>query len=337
MDENIKVPNINFPKLMDLRVDYAFKTFAQGNPNSLISLLNAIFANKKISRVITSITIVNPNMDKKSDEDKLSILDVKAKLSDGTFILIELHMYGLGELKPKTIRSWARTHGEDLEEGQSYITQPPTIAITFANGAVEPLEADKTDKPKKIHRLCMIMDVEENTIFTNAMELHYINMKAFAEAVNTANSININETEEAKFAYWLSIITEKEINNKAIIENAYVQEEEIRMAVTALQMQSEDKLIRQAYQRRRDEIYFHKKEIADNVRIAEEANRRNEQLMRESEQLSHKIEQANRKIEQEARRAEQEAHRAEQATRETEQVKAEMEILRKRLAELEKK
>jgi hypothetical protein len=203
-----------------------------------------------------------------------------------------------------------------LEEGQSYITQPPTIAITFANGAVEPLEADKTDKPKKIHRLCMIMDVEENTIFTNAMELHYINMKAFAEAVNTADSISINETEETKFAYWLSIITEKEINNKTIIENAYVQEEEIRMAVTALLQQSEDKLIRQAYQRRRDEIYFHKKEIADNVLIAEQANRR-------AEQANRRAEEANR--------------RTEQANRETEQAKAKIEILLRRIAELEAK
>jgi len=39
---------------MDLRIDYALKIFAEGNPNLLISLLNSIFANKKIPRIIKS-------------------------------------------------------------------------------------------------------------------------------------------------------------------------------------------------------------------------------------------------------------------------------------------
>jgi len=103
------------------------------------------------------------------------------------------------------------------------------------------------------------------------MELHYINMKAFAEAVNAADSININDTEEVMFAKWLSVITEKEINNKSLIENACHEEEAIFMAVSALARQSEDKIIRQAYQRRKDEIYFHKKEISDYRLRAEKA------------------------------------------------------------------
>ena len=88
-------------------------------------------------------------------------------------------MYGLGELKAKTIRSWARAFGEELEVGGSYAEQPPTIAITFANGQIEPLEkVESTGKNKdKIHKLCKIMDCEDYTVFTDAMELHYIDRK----------------------------------------------------------------------------------------------------------------------------------------------------------------
>jgi len=50
-----------------------------------------------------------------------------------------------------------------------------------------------------------------------AQELHIIDMKAFAKAINEANSINIAEAKEDMFAYWLSVITEKEIVNKDII------------------------------------------------------------------------------------------------------------------------
>jgi len=48
---SIKIASIDFSNLMDLRIDYAFKLiFAKGAQPSLmalISLLNAIFANKK--------------------------------------------------------------------------------------------------------------------------------------------------------------------------------------------------------------------------------------------------------------------------------------------------
>jgi len=182
---------IDYLQLMDLRIDYAFKIlFTKGDPRLLISLLNAIFANKKINRVIKSLSIKNPYLDKESGDDKLSILDIRAELEDGTTILIEMHMYALGELKAKTIRSWARAFGEDLEVGGSYAEQPPTIAIAFTNGAVESLENSKTKTTEakananKIHRLCMIMDCEDFTVFTDAMELHYIDMKLFAKAVN---------------------------------------------------------------------------------------------------------------------------------------------------------
>jgi len=299
MDKNTKSLKIDYSQLMDLRVDYAFKTFAEGNPDSLISLLNAIFANKKIKRIIKSISIKNPYLDKKSSDDKLSILDVRAELDDGTTVLVEMHMYGLGELKSKTIRSWARAYGEELEVGQSYTEQPPTITIAFTNGTVEPIENSKTvnTNREKIHRLCMIMDAEDFTVFTNAMELHYIDMKAFAKAVNEADSISITDTEEVKFAKWLSVITEKEINNKAIIENACIEEEEIQMAMTALQRQSEDKIIRQAYQRRKDEIYFHKKEIFDYQQKAEQSDRRAEESDRRAEKAEAEIEKLRRENE----------------------------------------
>ena len=287
MDKNPKNLKIDYTQLMDLRIDYAFKIlFTKGDPRLLVSLLNAIFANKKIRRVIKSLAIKNPFLDKESGDDKLSILDIRAELDDGTAILIEMHMYGLGELKAKTIRSWARAFGEELEVGNIYTAQPPTITIAFTNGAVEPIGKNKNTQSgtDKIHRLCMIMDCEDFTVFTDAMELHYINMKAFAKAVNEADSININDTEETMFVKWLSIITQKEINNKTIIENA-CNEEEIYMAVTSLAQQSEDKIIRQAYQRRKDEIYFNNMNIAR----AEQAERRAEQAEAENEKLRQQI------------------------------------------------
>ncbi|MCL2049523.1 MAG: Rpn family recombination-promoting nuclease/putative transposase [Defluviitaleaceae bacterium] len=234
-------------------------------------MLNAVFANKKIPRVVTAVTIENPNLEKESIEDKYSILDIRAGLDDGTSVLIEMHMYSLGELKAKTIRTWAKSFGSYLVSGDRYTGQPPTVSIAFTNGQVEPLRKSAA-ATNKIHSLCMIMDCEDFSVLSDAMELHYIDMKAFAKAVNEAGNLNAGVTEEAMLAKWLSVITQKEITDKTIIENACKDEEELKMAISTLALQGEDKNLRFDYERRQTEIYYDNKEKYDlNCRIAEQA------------------------------------------------------------------
>jgi len=115
--------------------------------------------------------------------------------------------------------------------------------------------------------------------------------KIFAEG-----NINTGNTGEAIFAKWLSVITEKEINNKAIIENAIEEEEEIMEAVSALARQSEDKYARQAYERRQDEIYFYNKELQDNKRRAEQAEKKIEQAEKKIEQAEAENEKLRQRI-----------------------------------------
>jgi predicted transposase/invertase (TIGR01784 family) len=258
--------DVDFSKLMDLRVDYAFKlVFGSGDTSFLISLLNAIFANKKIPRVIKSLTIENPFLEKHTKEDKLSIPDVRAQLDDGTTVLIEMHLYDIDDLKYKTIRSWARTYREEISSGDDYSIQPPVICITFANGSM-----DENDS-QKIHKCCKILDIDDNTIFTDALELHYINMKAFVKFINETGDIGKGETQESMLANWLALITEKDIENKAIIKSICEEQEEIGMVVSELVRMSEDKITRQAYQRRQDEIMLYNNRINTLTHRAETA------------------------------------------------------------------
>ena len=288
-NHEMEILKIDYSLLMDLRVDFAFKAFVESNPEALVSLLNAIFANAKIRRIVKNVRLKNPTFDKKSIEDKLSILDVRAELEDGTDILIEMHLHGIGQILAKMIRSWARAYSEELETSQKFASQPPTIAIAFVNGAIEPIEKPESDTDE-IHGVYMIMNKKNGAVLTNAMELHFIDMKAFAKAVNEANSINIEQATDDMFTYWLSVITEKEILNKDIIENARKEKEVIGMAVSAIARQSEDKNMRQAYQRRKDEIFFHNVELEQATRRAEQATHRAEQAEREKEQANAEIE-----------------------------------------------
>jgi predicted transposase/invertase (TIGR01784 family) len=245
-----------------------------------------VFANKKIPRKIKSLTIENPYLEKQSKSDKLSVLDIRAQLDDGTTILIEMHLYELYDLKYKTIRSWARAYGEELKSGEKYSSQLPVVCVTFANGSLD--EGDS----QKIHKCCKIMDIDDGTIFTEALELHYFNMKAFVETINEKGGIGKGETQDSMLANWLTLITVKDIEDKTIIKSICEEQEEIGMAVSTLVRLSEDKLTRQEYLKRQDDIMLQNQKerrlVELETTVADQA-RENEQLRQQLAELRAQI------------------------------------------------
>jgi hypothetical protein len=120
------------------------------------------------------------------------------------------------------------------------------------------------------------------------MELHYIDMKAFVKIINETGCVNKTETQDTMFANWLAIITEKDIEDKAIIKNICEEQEEIGMAVSALVRLSEDKITRQAYQRRQDEIMLYNRnmnEWKEDKRTLDEQTQEIARLRKENEEL----------------------------------------------------
>ncbi|WP_029631730.1 PD-(D/E)XK nuclease family transposase [Zavarzinella formosa] len=78
---------------IDPKVDYAFKKLfgSPAHKNLLIHLLNALMV-MRLRAPITDIEILNPFSVKVSPEDKLSILDVKARDADGRLYLVEMQV-----------------------------------------------------------------------------------------------------------------------------------------------------------------------------------------------------------------------------------------------------
>jgi len=126
------------------------------------------------------------------------------------------------------------------------------------------------------------------------MELHYIDMNAFVKIINETGCISKAETQETMLAKWLAVITEKDIEDKSIIKNICEEQEEIGMAVSTLVRLSEDKVTRQAYQRRQDDILLAVKK-ANDYRLMEH---RVEKAEVEIERL-HGVDSENEKLRQE--------------------------------------
>jgi len=87
----------------------------------------------------------------------------------------------------------------------------------------------------------------------------------FVETINKKG-----ETQDSMLAKWLAVITEKDIEDKTIIKNICEEQEEISMAVSTLARLSEDKITRQEYLRRQDDILFENKRNHDYKRMERE-------------------------------------------------------------------
>ena len=79
-------------------------------------------------------------------------------------------------------------------------------------------------------------------------------MKAFVEAIKITGEIPKDQTQDYILAKWLAFINQKDIKDKNILKNICKEQEEIGMAVSVLSRSSQDKLTRQEYLKRQDDI-----------------------------------------------------------------------------------
>ena len=87
---------------IDPRVDYAFKKLfgSEANKTLLICLLNAVLKLPQ-GRQIHSVEILNPFNDKDNSDDKLTILDIKARDQLGRQYNIEMQMVAGTDFLPR--------------------------------------------------------------------------------------------------------------------------------------------------------------------------------------------------------------------------------------------
>jgi predicted transposase/invertase (TIGR01784 family) len=81
----------------------------------LIGLLNAILESD-----IVALTIEKENLDRVREEDKLGILDIKAKTSIGEKINIEVQLLNQKNMVPRTLFYWSKLFVEGVESGSTY-------------------------------------------------------------------------------------------------------------------------------------------------------------------------------------------------------------------------
>lgn len=115
---------------IDPKIDCVFKALlgAEDNRNLLVHFLNAILGSD-LAAPISDVEILNPYNDKEYLEDKLSIVDVKARDANNTIYQIEIQLLNFANLPGRILYNWADIYSQQLQSGDSYHQLRPTFSI----------------------------------------------------------------------------------------------------------------------------------------------------------------------------------------------------------------
>ena len=128
---------------LDPTVDYAFKKVfgSEENVSVLLDLLVAVLQPPPHQQLV-GLDIRNPFNDKDGVDDKLSVLDIKARDARGQQYNVEIQMVGTRIYPQRVLYYWAVLHSQQLRQGTDYGVLQATISISFVNSVLFPQVAD---------------------------------------------------------------------------------------------------------------------------------------------------------------------------------------------------
>ena len=155
-------------KLMDLKIDFAFKqVFGKaGNEPILLAFLNAALQLPKEKR-IASVEILNPEINREHIEDKASVLDIHAKTEQGEHVNIEIQLANKFDMEKRTLYYWSRIFSAQMQKGMPYTELAKTITINILNFRF----LQKTDR---FHTTFHLYEDQEQFPLTDVLEIHFM-------------------------------------------------------------------------------------------------------------------------------------------------------------------
>jgi len=165
------------------KTDYAFKRIfgSSESKDILISFLNAMIYEG--NPTIQDLEIINPNLPPKVEGLKDTYLDVKAKLADGTLVIIEMQVLNVESFGQRVLYNAAKTYAFQLQKGEGYRMLKPVIALTLTD--FEMFENSDQLISRFVYK-------EENTNFTytdNNIELVFVELPKFTKGVDQLETL----------------------------------------------------------------------------------------------------------------------------------------------------
>ncbi len=165
-------------------VDFAFKKIF-GTPENvpvLVGLLNAIL---QLANPIEDLEILNPFSYREFEEDKLIVLDIRARDAAGRRLNIEMQVSVVPGLLQRLAYYACAMYVDQLEAGQDYAVLRPAISICLLNQTLF------SNVPDPHHRFRLV-DPEHHREFPAVLEVHTVELSKYnldEEMISTATAI----------------------------------------------------------------------------------------------------------------------------------------------------
>ena len=130
-------------KFLDVKTDFAFKKVfgSEGSKDILVSFLNSLVFFSE-GEIIVDLTIVDPYQIPLIKGMKDTYVDVKAKLSSGTTVIIEMQILNVQGMEQRILYNAAKAYSTQLVQGERYHMLNPVIALTLTDFVMFPEMAE---------------------------------------------------------------------------------------------------------------------------------------------------------------------------------------------------
>lgn len=180
------------------KTDFAFKKIfgSENSKDILISFLNALLYDNQPT--IESLQIFDPYSAPRIRGLKDTYLDVKAKLNDGTSVIIEMQVLNVEAFEKRILYNAAKAYSTQLETAEQYVMLNPVIALTITD--FEMFE----DFSKVISRFVLKEREFLSDYLSYDIELVFVELPKFKKGLNEL------ETLTDKWLYFLK--TARDLN-----------------------------------------------------------------------------------------------------------------------------
>ncbi len=222
--------NILSPKL-----DFLFKLLFgdERNVDILRNFLTAVLELPKDE--LEQITLLNTELKKEHEDDKLGILDVNLRTKNDTEINLEIQVINKQDYEKRVVYYTSKRLIEQLGKGDPYTKLCQTISINIIDFDFFPYE--------KYHSTHYMIEETEQTKLTDLLRIDFLELPK-------ARSFSIEQTEDVKLL-WMHFInseTEGELNMLAKKNDVF------KKPVAEVKRLSGDELIRAEYDARQKAI-----------------------------------------------------------------------------------
>lgn len=213
---------IPLEKLMDLKVDYAFKQVfgSERNKHITIVFLNAILQ-RTGRNTIKEVSFVNNEYSGEHVDDKQSRLDIVVKTQSDELINVEIQLSNQHNMVKRTLYYWSKLYTSQLRKGMGYHRLLPTITINICNFTV----FNEFEKYHNTFRLYEDETKQPIPMDDNVLEIHFIEMNKF---LKMWHNDQLNPLDDI-LARWLLLLGMVDARKKKVYDEIYRELEELAM------------------------------------------------------------------------------------------------------------